>query len=340
MLAALALAGCGAPPRTAPDSQVGLVRTRQIALSSQPARELAFSPDGLLLATSAADGTVALWPTRQRGRPKIFHAPPVASLALSPDGSAVAVGCYDGSLRVWRIADGAQLLARAFGGGTQWSVAFSPDGRRVAAGGEDKILRIWTIADGRLVHTLRGHRLNIWKVVFSPDGRTLATSSFDHDIRLWDPATGAAIRTLAGHAEAVVGLAFSPDGALLASGSDDSTVRLWRVADGAPLRTIAAGNHVYSVAFSRDGRTLATAGRARGGLGTFLHQLTGGIAPGANVRLWRVRDGALLAAAPEAEDAMFVAWAPDGGWLATATEGGTASLWRLVPRRGAGGAAS
>jgi len=329
-----ALAACSSSAPVIPDSPVALDLQRRLTISAKPARQLVFSPDGKLLATSAADGTILLWPTHAPGPPRrLTHTGGATSLAFSGDSSLLASGGYDGTVRLWRVADGAMLrrLGKE-GGGTVWTVDVSRDGSRVASAGEDKLVHLWDAASGAPLCALAGHGLNIWEALFTPDGKRLVSSSFDRTIREWDAATGKPLATLAGHDQAIVGLDISPDGTTIGSGSDDSTVRLWRLADGRPLRRMDAGNHAYAVAFSPDGTLLASTGRARGGLGTFWHQLTGGGAAGDSLRLWRVADGALLAAARQPQGSMAVAFSPDGGWLATAGDDGVVSLWRVRRR--------
>ena len=298
-------------------------------------RQLAFSPDGRLLATSSVDHTVKLWRLGDGHLTRtLVHPEGVTSVAFSADGQWLASGSYDGSVSLWRLRDGTLARRLAAHTGTVWSVAFSPDGAHLASSGEDKVVRIWRTDDGAPERTLAGHSLNVWSVAFSPDGRLLASGSFDHTVKLWRADSGTVLRTLTEPTEAVVHIDISPDGELLAGGGDDSAIRLWRLRDGALLQTLTGGsNHVYTVAFSADGGWLASGGREKGAFGTLAKEigipaLGGGRRP--TVRLWRVRDGALQAElADHADDVWSVAFSPDGHWLASASADGTVQLHRL-----------
>jgi WD40 repeat protein len=332
--AAAALAACDspAPAPTAQGPAVHATLARQFRPDTSPGRESAFSRDGKLMAVSAAGGRVDLirLPEMRIVR-TIRHDGGVAALAFSPAGATIATGGYDGSVRIWDVASGRALRTLPGRGGTIWSVDFASDGRTLAAAGEDSMIRLWDPANGRLLRTLKGHERNIWRVRFSPDGKHLASGSFDAHVKVWNVATGALLHDLEGHEQAVVGLDYSPDGKLIASGSDDSTIRIWRASDGRPLKVLGNGNHVYTVSFSPDGKWLASGGRARGAIGTLWHQVAGGGGEVESARIWRMSDGAVVAAIGHREDVMSVAFSPDGRWLSTASEDSVTRLWRVTP---------
>ena len=333
-LLGLLVAGC---EREAPLAASGpRLEARQALVFSdapQPAREARFSADGQWLASSNADGTIGIrhvpdWKPLRRLR----HPGGATALLFTRDARRIVTAGYDGKVRIWDVATGSLLRTLSGAAGTLWSLDLSPDGTIVAAAGEDRIIRLWNVDDGHLVRRMPGHERNIWEVRFSPDGRRLASGSFDRSLRLWNVADGRLLAVRSEHSQAVVGLAWSPDGKWLASGGDDSTIRIRRASDGAPVRTIAAGNHAYKLAFSPDSRWVVSAGRARSGLGTFWHGLTGLGGPVDTVRLWRVDDGALVARLKAEDDVLFAAFSPDGRWLVTSGDNSRVGLWSLNAR--------
>jgi len=113
------------------------------------------------------------------------------------------------------------------------------------------------------------------------------------------------------------------------------------VPEGAEAGIIRAGlEHVYAVAFSPDGRWLATGSREKSALGTFWKQLTGNRLKGGRsptVHVWKAADRSLqLALAENDDDVHGVAFSPDGRSLAAGSDEGALRVWQLEPLAGAG----
>ena len=111
---------------------------------------------------------------------------------------------------------------------------------------------------------------SIRSLAFSPDGRVLASACPNQPIRLWDPATGQQISKLEAGTDLYCRLVFSPSGSTLAAFAVRAQgqtqicqhdVVLWDVATGKTRRLEGyrhTGFHFSDVAFSPDGRTLAS----------------------------------------------------------------------------------
>ena len=194
------------------------------------------------------------------------HTARVSSVAFSPDGTTLASGSDDDTIKLWDVATG--TLKATLEGHTESvnSVAFSPDSSTLASGSGDKTIKLWDVATGTLKATLEAHESWVYSVAFSPDGTTLASGN-----KLWDVATGTLKATLGRrHLSTVKSVAFSPDGSTLAIGvggwipDEDSyfgECSLWDVVTGTRIKSLEINaDAVYGVAFSPDGKTLASVG--------------------------------------------------------------------------------
>ena len=198
--------------------------------------------------------------------------------AISPDGRYIATAAGvtglsqrhpSRTVQLWD-ARTRHLIATLSLPGVAESVAFSPDGRVLAAAVLAKqAVWLWDVATRRVIRTVTGPGATA--VAFSPDGHLLAVGEGGAQVDLWNPTSGAQVGVLPGSFAVVRSLAFSPDGRLLAAGGVAGTTtrpvrsgltRVWRMPTGAPdvTRPDHRATVVNSVAFSPDGRLLASAG--------------------------------------------------------------------------------
>ena len=254
-------------------------------------------------------------------------------------------------------------------------VAISPNSRYLAAGGLlERSISVWDLATGKLVHRFSNDEGSVSALAWSPDSARLASGR--HFIRIvrghiavdvWDIATG---RRLLSMSDAFVStrvsdrvrkLAFSPDGTRIAAAL--SGLALYDATTGALVRSAKDHPaHGVVVAFSPDGRYLATSGRPRQAPIELLDPRTGApvrslmadlglqrmveFSPDSRViasaaldervvALWDVDQGRLLGEPLRGHSGFLraLAFSGDGHWLASLGDGDGIKMWDWRERR-------
>jgi WD40 repeat protein len=137
------------------------------------ALDLAFSPDGKLLAVAGGSGRgiVTLFDpeTGERVRRLEVHDWDTSAVVFSAKGEWFATASELGEIKIWETSTGRELRKFVHTGGVK-GLAVSPDSRRLASAGTDGSTRIWETNSGEQLLLLTSLPGTPHWVVVSPDG--------------------------------------------------------------------------------------------------------------------------------------------------------------------------
>jgi WD40 repeat protein len=181
------------------------------------------------------------------------------AMSFSRDGRLLALGGVPGIIHVWETATGKELHRLRWQDMENSALAFSGDGNLLAAGSRHGRISLWEVTSGKRLPTV-GRDEPFERVVtlsFSGDGKVLASCTSNDPFRLWDVATGKQLFQLPSGV-----MVFSPRGELLASwGPADNIIRIQDATTRKERRLEGHSDNLTYVAFSPDGKTLASTAR-------------------------------------------------------------------------------
>ncbi len=271
--------------------------------------DLAWSPDGSLLAAASAAGGITLHAAADGAVKHALpgHADGANCLAWSPAG-LLATGGQDGCVRLWDAATGAQTAEVKLGNAWVEHLAWKTDGSLLFAAAGRKLVALGP--DGTVAHTFPDAPKTISALAGRPDGTAVAAACFGHVV-VWDAAAFTAQKEFP-YGNAIYALTWSPDNRWLVAGCHDNSVHLWVPAEDLELHMSGYETRLKELSFSHDSKWLATGG-------------------GKDVCVWDCAgagpEGREPLQLPQTARTTAVAFQNRHGLLATGDAGGVFTLW-------------
>ncbi len=268
-------------------------------------QDVVFHPtDSSKVVSASDDNTIKLWDLDTNTATTFSgHTDKVNTVAFSPNGNTLASGSDDKTCKLWTVSS-QQVTATLEHipiedqpASTVTSVAFDPDGNTLATAGYQTV-KLWDLSDNTVSHTF-DHEGWVYAVTFSPNGSYLAVIHGDgKKIKIWDASTKTSAAELTGDVNWIGAIAFPPDSSTFVDAGQDGVITLRSVSDWSVFGRISVYGSVTDLAFSPDGKTLASGAR--------------------NVDLWSVETGGkLISLSGQDEWVREVAFSSDGNTLAS-----------------------
>ena len=251
----------------------------QTALALAPA--VAFSRDSRMVAASGSDNSVTVWDVMSgRELQRLVGSAPGSMMAsigvyfvgFASNNRLVTIG---DAIRIWDLSTGRELQrfdsgmpsAAGFTGGDGGAV-ISPDGNQLFMVSEDvdAQVRVLDLSSGREVRKVKlpEDQIDSLQLSVNPDGHLFAAGVHNKRFKLWN-LTDKKDRDLGPTTKEFCLVKFSRDGRFLAL-SDNYNVKIWELATMRELPAVKVPTSITYpqgdafIAFSEDGKRLATAG--------------------------------------------------------------------------------
>ncbi len=191
------------------------------------------------------------------GNLRLRHNGPIVALAFSPDGLRLATASHDETVRIWDLANGHELVIYAGHKSKVRCLAWSLDGKFIASAGNEKAIKIWDANTGKDKTTIKATGEEVKSIALSKDGKHVFTGQLNvpgnppNGLFVHETDTGNLVREVRDFQNLIETICMNHEGNILAVGDGNGNVRLFQY----PLFVTNANQPAYWIQQDPNGGT-------------------------------------------------------------------------------------
>ena len=159
------------------------------------------------------------------------HSDTVLGLAFSPDGRLLASSAADKTIRLFDVARAKEIRSLEGHTHHVLSISWQDDGQTLASASADQTVKVWNVETGEQRRTITGFRKEITSVAFVQTSNQIMAACADGQVRLYDSGNGKSLRSFNASGDFLYTLSVTPDGNELMAAGQSGKVRFWTVKD-------------------------------------------------------------------------------------------------------------
>jgi WD40 repeat protein len=207
------------------------------------------------------------------GNLRLRHSREINALAFSPDGLKLASASSDATVKIWDLGNGHEILTYDGHKDKVRCLAWSGDGTFIVSAGMEKNIKVWNPSTGKTEQTIAATGEFVSSIALSRDGKHVFTGQINvpgnptNGLFVYETKSGKLIRDLRDFPNRIGTMSLNSEGSILAAGDDNGNVRLFHYPSFVENANQPAywtqqdpTGATYHVSFSPDDKTLVRTG--------------------------------------------------------------------------------
>lgn len=168
------------------------------------------------------------------GNLRLRHMGGINAVAFSPDGLKVATASTDTTVKIWDLGNGHEILTYTGHQAKIVGLAWTPDGKFIVSAGNEKNIKVWNAETGKDEKTIPATGEFVSSLVLSKDGKHVFTGQLNvpgnppNGLFVHEVKTGKLVREVRDFTNRIDAIALNTEGTILAAGDGNGNTRLFQ----------------------------------------------------------------------------------------------------------------